>query len=250
MSIEKTLAISLGSNKLGDTSRIVTFLTSDFGLIKCVAKGSRSKKSKFGAALEPCNMSSIVFYYKPNRELFTLGNADLAAFFPKIRSDLLKTAYAQIPLDLLKHAILPLGHSSDMFAPVKEFLEDLEISDQVGVYAQLFVRFLIKFSENLGFKIQAEKCRLCGKSDTPYMLFLIPRGWVYCSECGKAKSETKKISQNAFRILEGSKPAEMQKDTPRSAQKELVNVLTEYLSYHLGKPLNLPSMEFMRSLER
>ncbi|MBK6759746.1 MAG: DNA repair protein RecO [Ignavibacteria bacterium] len=55
-------AIVLHSRRFGDSSRIVTLYSAELGKVTVVAKGARTMKSSFGAALEPfpmCDARSI-----------------------------------------------------------------------------------------------------------------------------------------------------------------------------------------------
>lgn len=53
MSIYRDQAVVIRTQKLGEADRIITMLTREHGRIRCVAKGVRRTKSKFGARLEP-----------------------------------------------------------------------------------------------------------------------------------------------------------------------------------------------------
>ena len=60
--IVKTEAIVLRGRKQGDTSKLATLYTRDFGKIDVIAKGAREQKSKFGGALEMFARSTVVLY--------------------------------------------------------------------------------------------------------------------------------------------------------------------------------------------
>src|SRR5439155_321448 len=68
--------IVLKRHALGDTSRIVVAYTREHGLIKLVAKGARQSPSRFGFALEPLSRSRFGFYFKPDRDLHLLSQAE------------------------------------------------------------------------------------------------------------------------------------------------------------------------------
>ncbi len=53
MSLYRDHAVVIRTQKLGEADRIITMLTREHGRIRCVAKGVRRTKSKFGARLEP-----------------------------------------------------------------------------------------------------------------------------------------------------------------------------------------------------
>ena len=62
MAIKKAEAIILHSRKQGETSKILTLYTREFGKMSAMAKGSRGTRSKYLGALETFNHVSLVFY--------------------------------------------------------------------------------------------------------------------------------------------------------------------------------------------
>ena len=49
MALYRTRAVVLKSINLSDSDRLVTFLTENYGKVKCVAKGARKIKNQFWA---------------------------------------------------------------------------------------------------------------------------------------------------------------------------------------------------------
>src|SRR5437867_8218590 len=79
MAIVTGEGIVLKTHALGETSRIVVVYTREHGLVKLVAKGARKTPSRFGFALEPLTRGRYVFYFKPDRDLHLLSQADTLA---------------------------------------------------------------------------------------------------------------------------------------------------------------------------
>ena len=52
--IKKNPAISLRNVRIRETSLLITFFTRDFGKVKAIAKGVRTKDSRLLRAYEPC----------------------------------------------------------------------------------------------------------------------------------------------------------------------------------------------------
>ena len=77
MAILRTEAVVMKGWKLGETSKILSLFTRDFGKVKVVAKGGRGSKSKFKGCLEPLTHLRIFYYDKRTRDLQLLSQADL-----------------------------------------------------------------------------------------------------------------------------------------------------------------------------
>src|SRR5207237_4553588 len=98
-------AIVLKTHALGDTSRIVVVYARDHGLIKLVAKGARKTPSRFGYALEPLTHARFHFYYKPDRDLHLLSQADLIAATGSRLTDLERLAHAGAAIELIDRLV-------------------------------------------------------------------------------------------------------------------------------------------------
>ncbi len=73
MPVYKSDAIILRTYKLGESDRIVVFLTRDRGKKRGVAKGARSARSRFVGSLEPMTLGGIAYFEKESRELVSIN---------------------------------------------------------------------------------------------------------------------------------------------------------------------------------
>jgi DNA repair protein RecO (recombination protein O) len=69
-------ALVLRTYTLGESDRIVVFLTRDRGKKRGVAKGARASRRRFGGALEPLTRVRVEYFEKETRELVSLNFAD------------------------------------------------------------------------------------------------------------------------------------------------------------------------------
>ncbi len=69
-------ALVLRTYKLGESDRIVVFLTRDRGKKRGVAKGARRPRSRFMGALEPLTEVRVAYFEKERRELVGLNYAE------------------------------------------------------------------------------------------------------------------------------------------------------------------------------
>src|SRR5262249_1888065 len=73
----KTAAVVIGSFPLGESDRLVTFYSRDFGKIRGVAKSARRMRSRFGSALELCTLGELVFFDGGRSELVRVAHCDI-----------------------------------------------------------------------------------------------------------------------------------------------------------------------------
>ena len=76
MPLHTTDALILRTYKLGESDRIVVFLTRDRGKKRGVAPNARKSRKRFGAALEPFTEVRLAYFEKERRELVGLNYAE------------------------------------------------------------------------------------------------------------------------------------------------------------------------------
>ena len=73
MPVYTSEALILRTYKLGEADRIVVFLTRDRGKKRGVAKGARSKRSRYHGALEPMTRAGVAYYEREQRDLVRIN---------------------------------------------------------------------------------------------------------------------------------------------------------------------------------
>src|SRR3954447_22296687 len=86
MGLYRDQGVVLRTIRLGESDRIVTFVTQAHGKVRAVAKGVRKTKSRFGGRLEPTSHVSLLLY--EGRELDIVTQAEALDHFRVIREDL------------------------------------------------------------------------------------------------------------------------------------------------------------------
>src|SRR5215203_632582 len=71
--LHTTEALILRTYKLGESDRIVVFLTRDRGKKRGVAKNARQSRRRFGAALEPMTVGRVSYLERERRDLVFLN---------------------------------------------------------------------------------------------------------------------------------------------------------------------------------
>src|SRR5258705_10841761 len=72
MPLYTTDALILRTYKLGESDRLVVFLTRDRGTTRGVAKTARKSRRRFGGALEPMTCGRVGYVEREQRELVLL----------------------------------------------------------------------------------------------------------------------------------------------------------------------------------
>ena len=192
--ITKTEAVVLKSMNYRDSSKIVTFYTRRFGKVKCIAKGARQMKSKFGAGLEPITNVSLVMYKKEHRDLQLVTQCDAIKTYKSIHSELERMAVALSVLELVNQLVHEEEGNDALYLLLVETLDEIESAKRN--FVNLFFAFEIRFASLFGFSPGLGVCSGCGRSLDDIgvdgaAVFQLSKGSVLCGRCITSASTIK-----------------------------------------------------------
>lgn len=245
MAILETEAVVLRGWKLGETSKILTLYTRDFGKVKVVAKGGRGPKSKFKGCLEPLTHIRIIYYDKKTRDLQLLSKADLIDPHFRIIGDMKRTALGLAAAELVDKAIVGEGAYPDIFDLLISVLRSLDAGN--GFLEGRFWYFEGRFIDMMGYKPTWDACLICHRSLGTRGGFFQPQsGGLLCTGCG-AYSGGLVIGEETVEILywmQGCELSEVGNLNPStSQQKEIRKMFDLYFKTHIEHMRSLRSLE-------
>ena len=250
--ITSTDAVVLKSMKYGETSRIVTIFSEQFGKIGLIAKGARGNKSKFGAALEPMSHSHIVLYKKESRDLQLLSQADLIRQFKNIVDDPAKVMVGFALLEYVDRAFHGEEGHQDIFHHLLGSLSNLDIPETDA--RTILLSFLIGLAEMLGFALDFESCRNCRRSfveaeiTSGLMVFESESGAFYCRDCSSRLGGAR-IAGEVFAALkklhDEAELAGSLWSGPETGFRSAVKALNRHLASHVADMRPVKSLSMM-----
>src|SRR4030043_2259128 len=101
MPLFPTHAIVIRSLNYGESDKIITFFTKEFGKLKGIAKGARRSRKRFQNALGLFSHLRLIFFDKEGLGLVRAESCDILHSFPKIKEDLKKILYGNYYLELV-----------------------------------------------------------------------------------------------------------------------------------------------------
>jgi len=200
MAIVQTDALVLRSHRLGETSLIVTLFTRDFGLLRCVAKGARGPKSRFGAALEPGVSIAAVIYRKLTRDLQLLAKADITAFRSTLWEDPDRFARAGAVLEFLERAAFGEAGDPDLIDLASETLEAMGAAPRDAL-EPILRAFEVQACQRLGYAPELSACLECRTPLQQGGLFHPQKGGLLCGDPCGTDGGAFRLSERARRTL-------------------------------------------------
>jgi DNA repair protein RecO (recombination protein O) len=238
--VHKTSAIVIHSLDYGESDRIVTFYSSDFGKVKGIAKGARRSKKRFSNALEPSSYCNIIFSKKGWGTLALIEGCDVIDHHANIREDLHKTLLSSYLTELVDKFTLEGKKNVDLFKLLLNFLGLIDS----GAGSEALMRFFeIRLLRLTGYEPVLDRCMTCKKpvSEEVMYHFIINDGGLRCNACHQNNSGSLCISLGTIRTLLLGKEI----DTARinriafsdQTAQESRDVLVGFIHHLLGKEI-------------
>ncbi|MBN2030379.1 DNA repair protein RecO [bacterium] len=186
MAILKTDAVVLKGWKMGETSKILSLYTKDFGKVKVVAKGGRNPKSPFRGCLEPLTTIRIIYYDKRTRDLQLLSKADLIDPHSRIIGDMERTTLGLAAAELVDRAVTGEESLPQVYDLLTSVLRGF--NEQEDFLEAILWYFESHFMHLMGYKPKWDHCLDCNQSLGKEGGFFQPQsGGLVCSQCGVQK---------------------------------------------------------------
>lgn len=183
MTILKTEAVVLKGWKLGETSKILSLCTKDYGKVKVVAKGALGSKSKFKGCLEPMTRIRAVFYDKKTRDLQLLSQADLLDAHLHIIGDFERSTLGLAQVELADRVLFGEEPFPRMYELLFSALSGLDLGS--GFMEGYFWYFESHFIDIMGYKPTWDRCLECkGSLGLEGGFFQPHNGGLICAACG------------------------------------------------------------------
>ena len=252
MSIRKTKAIVLRSRKQGETSKIITLYSRDAGLMKLIAKGSRSLKSRYWGALELFNCIDIVYYFKESRELQFLSQASIVETFTSVRENIGKMSQAAALCELIERSEEHASANPKLYNLLLDFLRAAEKSENRTRNLLRWAK--LQFLKLAGFSPTFDSCLTCKSEDVNGdVFFLLKDGGYQCCFNHPDLNDGLMFSANSIKFLRWLQKTPIEKATtvpiPEKVGKQVDYFFLAYLNFHYEGVNHLRSSAFLDKMK-
>lgn len=248
----KTGAIVLNSFDYGESDRILTFYTLDFGKLRGIAKGARRSKKRFVGNLDPMSCLDLVFFHSDKSELVRVEEAKLVDAFPGLKADIDALSIGCYLLELTSEMTREGQVMPQVYTLLTGFLKAIE----EGADPVSFTRFFeIRLLSMLGYLPHLDACVVCRKTDSePQKRFSSERGGIVCRPCSIGSAGLMPVSSATAGMLAMSAKLDidkLQRLKPNAAfMEEGERLLYDFIKFQIGKELKTKRfLEKMRKAE-
>ncbi|BAZ24011.1 hypothetical protein NIES4073_49030 [Kalymmatonema gypsitolerans NIES-4073] len=179
--------INLKAQALGESDRLVTILTREFGLMRAVAPGSRKHNSSLGGRSGMFVVNELLI--AKGRSLDKITQAQTVKSYPGLAKDLGKLAASQYLAEIVLYQALSEQPQEELYELLNEHLSRLEALPSKNAFDVLahLSHGVFHFLALAGLTPEVQVCCLSGRSVIPdftdpnwHVGFSIPTGGTVC----------------------------------------------------------------------
>lgn len=240
--ILKTTAAPLYFTDVSNTSRIVTWLTADYGKLSTIIKGDQRKNSLFRGQYDLFSTSELLFYDRTERGTHIAKECSMLHSRSTFRIDWRACAAAGYISALFAKTTPRHGHEPERF---ELFEEMLSFAEQYGHEPVFLVWFDLQFAEFMGHRLQLEEQgegeRKTNKSRRAYRFAPDHGGLVEPGYASKYRIPATPISPQSVELLKALQQADSPEEalaTPPdpASLTQIERVLGKFAEHHYDLP--------------
>jgi len=250
MALGKSTAVVIGSFALGESDRVITFFSRQYGKVRGVARAARRIKSRFGGALELLTLGELIFFDTGRSDLVRVDHFDVLRPFAAVREDLARLGQAAWMAECVARLTAERDANVAVFRLLLRALDAMESGLPPTRVAVVFGTRLV---DALGHRLRIDACAGCGRRDSlgrgPLMIDAEAGGLVCpaCATLGTAvRVETGTVA--TLRRLRGLAWDEAVGGRLGRAEGELRQLLDRQVALLIGQPTR--TSRFVREMER
>mgnify|MGYP004514756543 FL=1 len=241
----KTKGLVIKERTVGESDRLVTLLTADYGLVNAFVRNAKQLKNKLSASTSLFAYCEFSIYQ--GRDANVVDNATVIEMFFDLRSDIERLAAAQYFAQLAYELANEGQPEEEMLSVILNSLHLLCKGEKSIAQIKSVVEFrLMSLS---GYMPNILACANCGTYESDIMYFDTLDGCVYCANCHKIGAITcPKNVITAVRFICLTEPKKIFSFSLSSENLEILSKISEqYVLSRIQK--RLPTLEFYKSVK-
>ena len=241
-----TEALVLKHSNVGETDRLITLYTKNYGKVQAYAKGVRKINSRLAGYLEPLNRVSILL--RQGRNLPLITEADVLDAFNTTSTNFEAIVSGSYIAECLDAFTLEGVENIDLFDLGCSELKQIQTVQNAETQLRFFELQLLTIS---GYQPELDVCLYCRTLPNRLSIyFSFEAGGILCRDC-KNKFTSIIVSETSIKALRYLLQAEtrgaQKMKMPSETHKELAYILTNYLQFVIDR--GLKSVAFTHHLE-
>lgn len=243
--LQKCEGIIIRTTDYGETNKVVTMYTREWGKTGAMARGAKKTNSRLAAITQL--LTHGYFLIQKGSGLGTLQQGEVISSLKTIREDIFLTAYASYIAELTDKATEDNKPNPFLFELLYQTLDYL--NEGIDPEVLMFI-YEMKMLNVLGLYPVLDQCSVCGSTDGHFS-FSIREGGFICHRCLDKDPYHFKLSQAAARLLRLFYYFDLARlgnvSVKKETKEELKKIISAYYEEYSG--LSLKSKKFLKSMD-
>ncbi|MDP4083477.1 MAG: DNA repair protein RecO [Bacillota bacterium] len=244
--LQKCEGIVIRATDYGETNKVVTFYTREWGKIGVMARGAKKPNSRLSAITQL--FTHGYFLVNKGSGLGSLQQGEIISSMRSIREDIFLTAYSSYILELTDRSTEENKSNPFLFELLYQTLNYLNEGYDQDVLTHIYE---LKMLNVLGLYPILNKCSVCGSTDGHFS-FSIREGGFLCHRCLDKDAYHLKISQATVKLLRLFYYFDLSRlgniSVKKETKMELKKIISAYYDEYSG--LHLKSKKFLDSIDQ
>jgi DNA repair protein RecO (recombination protein O) len=227
-----TDALVLKVTDTGESDRLVTLLTAEYGVIRAFANRAKKINSKMHGATQTLCYGEFSVYR--SRDSYIIDDATAKEVFFGLREDIRKLSLAQYFCALASELVPEMEPAKEILRVILNSLHLLETGRRSCDFLKAVTE--LKLLSLSGFMPDLTRCRHCGEEPTGEIYFNIPEGGIYCGKSGIGGEKINATVLTAMRHICVNPISRIYSfSLPAEDEKRLMQVCEKFLLYRTRK---------------
>ena len=247
MALGNSAAVVIGSFDLGESDRVITFYSREYGKVRGVAKASRRMRSRFGGALELFTLGQLVFFDTGRSDLVRVDHFDVLEPFAALRTDLERLGQAAWVVECVNRLTAEHDPHAALYGLLTRSLRALT---GAATPPRVAICFGARCLDVLGHRPRLDRCVECGRA-YPFARPSLDEGGVTCEACAAQAPGATAISPAAVAALGRLRTARWEEALAQPlgrVEAELRAALEAHMTRLIGQPTR--TAKFLREVRR
>ncbi|MBQ2848627.1 MAG: DNA repair protein RecO [Clostridia bacterium] len=237
-----TDALVLKVMDTGESDRLVTLLTSEYGVLRAFANRAKKINNRMHGATQSLCYADFSIY--KSRDSYIIDDAVAKEVFFGLREDIEKLALSQYFCALAAELVPEMEPARDYLRVVLNSMHLLEKQRRSNNFLKAVTE--LKFMVFSGFMPDLTSCSKCSDEPSGEIYFNISDGCIYCRGCGAGE----KINSTVLTAMRHVCANPIEKiysfSLPAEDEKRFAEVCEKFLLSQTGK--RFKALEFYKSL--
>jgi DNA repair protein RecO (recombination protein O) len=241
-----TPAIVLRARPFGESDKIVSLLTKDFGKISGIAKGAMRSRKRFVNSLEPLALVNLRFQDRPQGGLVFILTADLTLGYRQLTNSLESISHAAYLVEITDGLLGEREESGAVYQHLSDSLRHLEAQ---GTSLRFLTSCELKLLRLVGYQPVLDKCRRCAmepcEGAPQSWHFSLIDGGILCDSCALNQGELLSLGAKAREVLAALQVEDEGLPIPATLPPSVINemraVMMHFVQHHAAREIKSAS---------